>query len=219
MPVTEFAVLKLRGGHDRLELLEALMQCQELQDEWMHQNQPCSVESNVNFSSMYFERPEPEPEPDEADEADAPALLITAPWDSPEAHGDWIQSRENQTCNGKLSEYIEPGCDSVLLFHVEPAGRRAQIRGAFLSKGTFHICNMTVAPGRRKPLQEAYQSLEDAVADRGMRHELWAGWRIEKSGDKEEFVIFWSDSVLGDRLRHLMSFADTKVHRRFKHVV
>lgn len=33
MPVTEFAILSLRHGHDQLELLETLMQCQELQDE------------------------------------------------------------------------------------------------------------------------------------------------------------------------------------------
>ncbi|KAM4066502.1 hypothetical protein HRG_000599 [Hirsutella rhossiliensis] len=212
MPVTEFAILSLRRGHDQLELLETLMQCQELQDEWMHRNQPCSVEPNVNFSSMYFERPDP-------DHAPAPSLLITAPWESAEAHGEWIQCRENQACNGKLSEYLVPGCDSVLLFHMEPAGTQTQIRRAFFSQGTFNVCRISIDSSQRDPLQQAYRSLEDDLVGRGVYDEVWAGWKLETSGDAHDFVVFWSDNVPSERLRHLMSFSDNKVHHRFRHVV
>ncbi|KJZ70238.1 hypothetical protein HIM_10386 [Hirsutella minnesotensis 3608] len=212
MPVTEFAILQLRGGHDELELLETLMQCRELQDEWMQQNQPCSIQDDVNFSSMYFERPH-------SDQGAPSTLLITAPWESPEAHGEWIQCADNAKCNGQLSTYVVPGCDSVLLFHMEPAGRNPQIRKAFFSKNAFNVSRISVDSSLRASLHEAYQSLENEMVTLGVDDELWAGWRIETSDGTEDLVLFWSDNVESERLQHLMSLSDRKIHHRFKHVV
>lgn len=81
MPVTELAI-KLRGGYDQLDFLEMLMQCQELQNKWVNNHHPCDVKPSANFSSMYIERPAP-------GAASPSSLLITAPWESPEAHGEW----------------------------------------------------------------------------------------------------------------------------------
>lgn len=207
MPVTEFAIIKLRGGHDQLEFLETLMECQELQDDWTHDNQPHNLESNINLSSMYIEQSDP------------PSLLITAPWDSPEAHGEWIQCSENQACNGKLSGYIAPGCNSVLLFHMDPAGEQPEMRMSFAHKSSFNVCRITVTADKRDSLQKAYQELEGRLLGNGDGPKVWAGWRIEKSGDAEEFVVFWSDDVPDEHLNRLMSFSNDRDHRRFKHVV
>lgn len=212
MPVTEFAILGLQQGHDEPRLVETLAQCQQLQDEWMHRNQPGSVESNVNFSSMYLERPNPEHGP-------APSLLITAPWESAEAHGQWLQCKENQTCNDRLSDYIAPGGDSVLLFHMEPAGTRAQIRGDLFSRGTFNVCRISIDVDQRDAMQQAYRSLEHEMSGRGVQDEVWAGWRLETLSDAHHFVVFWTDDVRSEHLRHLMSFSDTKHHHRFRRVV
>ncbi|POR31049.1 Uncharacterized protein TPAR_08751 [Tolypocladium paradoxum] len=207
MPVTEFAIIELRGGHDHLEFLETLMECQELQDEWTHHNQPHNLESNINLSSMYIEQSDP------------PSLLITAPWDSPEAHREWIQCSENQKCNGKLSQYIAPGCNSVLLFHMEPAGKQLDMWTSFAPNGSFNVCRITVDSGQRGSLQKAYQELEDSMLGNGGGQKVWAGWRIEKSGDAEDFVVFWSDDVPDEHLHSLMTFSDDRDYRRFKHVV
>ena len=211
MPVTELALLELRGGHDHLEFLEALMECQELQDEWTHSNQPCNLRSDTNLSSMYIE------------ETDPPSLLITAPWDSPEAHAQWTQSRENQDCSGKLSQYLRPGCDSVLLFHMTAAGSPAQLRSAFESQRSFNLCRLAVDPVNHDALQKAYRELEDACRDRyPAEPKVWAGWRIEKAtqaGD-DELIVFWSDQVPEERLKPLLRISGKDLcRRRFTHVV
>ncbi|KAL6879091.1 hypothetical protein J3F83DRAFT_280125 [Trichoderma novae-zelandiae] len=213
MPVTEFAIIKLRGHYDALEFLETLMNCQETQDNWVRRNQPCNLAPGMNLSSMY------------TDATDQSTLLITAPWDSPEAHGEWIRSLENRTANGSLSEFAAPGCDSVLLFHMEPAGARAQMREAFQHKDSndvFDVCRITVKAEQREALQKKYQALEDELREEGLERSIWAGWRIEKAPgdeDKEDLILFWASDVPRKRLEAMASLALKKDHRRFRHVV
>ncbi|RFU77162.1 hypothetical protein TARUN_5070 [Trichoderma arundinaceum] len=210
MPVTEFALIKLRGNYDALEFLETLMECQEIQDNWVRQNQPCNLSPGMNLSSMY------------TDATDQPTLLITAPWDSPEAHGEWIQSPENRKANGSLSEFSAPGCDSVLLFHMDPAGARPQMREAFQHKDSndiFDICRITVKDDQREVLQKEYQALENELREEGLEKSIWAGWRIEKAEGEEDLIVFWTSDVPRKRLERLASLAIKKDHRRFRHIV
>ncbi|KAL7893774.1 hypothetical protein HDV63DRAFT_100477 [Trichoderma sp. SZMC 28014] len=210
MPVTEFALIKLRGEHNSLEFLETLMECQEIQDNWVRRNQPHNLNPGANVSSMY------------TDATDQSTLLITAPWDSPEAHGEWIQSAENRMANGSLSEFTAPGADSVLLFHMEPAGKRPQMREAFKHKDsndTFDVCRITVNGEHRDALQLKYQALEDELRKEGLEKNIWAGWRIETFEEEEDLVVFWAGDVLKERLQGLASLAIKKDHRRFRHIV
>jgi len=210
MPVTEFAIIKLRSDYDALELLDTLMECQETQDGWVHINQPHNLEPGVNLSSMYTEAVDPS------------SLLITAPWDSPEAHLEWLRSGDNQRVNGSLTQFIAPGCGSVLLLHLEPAGKRPQMREAFVHKDDrdgFDVCRITVKDDQRKALQSKYQALEDELSKEGLEKSIWAGWRIEKVDGEEDLIIFWGDDIPRDRLKGLLSLSDKKDHRRFKHVV
>ncbi|KAL7795348.1 hypothetical protein V8C37DRAFT_39753 [Trichoderma ceciliae] len=210
MPVTEFALLKLKGNCDALEFLETLMECQELQDNWVRQNQPCNLNPGTNLSSMY------------TDATDQSTLLITAPWDSPEAHGEWIQSLENRTANGSLSGFCAPGCNSVLLFHMDPAGARPQMREAFQHKDSndiFDVCRLTVKDDQREALQRKYQTLENELTKEGLEKSIWAGWRIEKAEGEEDLIVFWTADVPRKRLEGLASLALKKDHRRFRHVV
>ncbi|KND91975.1 hypothetical protein TOPH_03492 [Tolypocladium ophioglossoides CBS 100239] len=153
------------------------------------------------------------------EQSDPPSLLITAPWDSPEAHREWIRCSENQACNEKLSEYIAPGCNSVILFHMDPAGRQPEMQTSFAPKGSFNVCSITVNAGQRGSLQRAYQELEDGFLSQGGGQKVWAGWGIKKSGDAADFVVFGSDDVPDEHLHSLMSFSDDTDHHRFKHVV
>ncbi|KAL6902474.1 hypothetical protein GGI43DRAFT_340885 [Trichoderma evansii] len=210
MPVTEFALIKLRGKYDALEFLETLMECQEIQDNWVRKNQAYNLNPDANVSSMY------------TDATDQSTLLITAPWESPEAHGEWIQSAENRMANGSLSEFSAPGCDSVLLFHMEPAGARPQMREAFKHKDsndTFDVCRITVKGDQREALQREYQTLEDELRKEGLEKSIWAGWRIETFDGEEDLVVFWAGDVPKKRLEGLASLALKKDHRRFRHIV
>ncbi|KAL7915015.1 hypothetical protein GGI35DRAFT_166980 [Trichoderma velutinum] len=213
MPVTEFAIIKLRSNFDPLEFLETLMECQEIQDNWIRRNQPCNLAPGMNLSSMY------------TDATDQSTLLITAPWDSPEAHGEWIQSLENRTANGNLTEFSAPGCDSVILFHMDPAGARPQMREAFQHKDTndvFDVCRLTYNGDQREAIQTKYQALENELRKEGLEKSIWAGWRIEKAAgeeDKEDLIVFWTGDVPKKRLEGLASLALKKDHRRFRHVV
>ncbi|OAQ65150.1 hypothetical protein VFPPC_14006 [Pochonia chlamydosporia 170] len=207
MPVTEFASICLRPSFDELDFLEALMEVQEIQDSWTRINHPCNLAPNTNLSSMYIEHSDP------------PSLLITAPWHSPDAHGEWIQTSENQTCNAKLSHFIQPGCDAVLLIHLSPAGKEQQLRRAFLNKESFNVVRITVAPEKKGKLQEAYIKEEDRVAALEGDQKLWAGWRIEKQHGEEELVVFWTDEVVEEEVWALTELGDKTERRRFRHVV
>ncbi|UKZ46172.1 hypothetical protein TrVGV298_000371 [Trichoderma virens] len=194
MPVTEFAIIKLKPNCDALELLETLMECQEIQDSWICRNQPCNLEPGTNLSSMY------------TDATDQSTLLITAPWDSPEAHREWIQSLENRMASGSLTEFSAPGCNSVMLFHMDPAGARPQMREAFQHKDT----------------NDVFDALENELREQGLEKSIWAGWRIEKAAgeeDKEDLIVFWTGDVPRKRLEGLASLALKKDHCRFRHIV
>lgn len=213
MPVTEFALIKLRGGHDDLELLEVLMECQEAQDGWMRRHQPHACGSrDANLSSMYLQQ-----------NADPPFLLITAPWGSPEAHTEWLQSHENQSGFAKLSEYIAPGCDSVLLFHMDSAGEQPQLRCQFPTEacleGCFTVCRISVDSDHKATLQKEYQALESETRKLGPEHAVWAGWRIETSAGAEDLVVFSSSTVTEEWVSELASVSGKPDQRLFKHVV
>lgn len=208
MPVTEFALIKLKGGHDELEFLDVLMDCQEIQDRWMRRYQPHAVEGRkTHLSTMYIQSTGP------------PFLLITAPWDAPEAHTQWIESRENQSGFGKMSQYIAPGDETVLLFHMDPAGEESQLDGLFPSEGSLSVYRISVEPDQRDALQEKYQALEEEMGRLGPGHAVWAGWRIERSGTTEDMVIFSGSGVAEDRLRKFVGAFDNVDQRSFKHVV
>ncbi|TWU70623.1 hypothetical protein ED733_000852 [Metarhizium rileyi] len=208
MPVTEFAVICLRrGGFDELDFLEALMEVQEIQDSWARLNHPYNLEPNDNLSSMHIEHSDP------------PSLLVTAPWDSPEAHGEWIQSSENQTCNAKLSRFIKPGCGSVLLLHLSPAGKDQQLRRAFLNRESFSVVRIAVGSGEKEELQKAYDEREREVGLMEGDQKLWAGWKMETSDGTDELVVFWTDELGDDGVQTLIALGDKIEQRRFRHVV
>jgi heme-degrading monooxygenase HmoA len=208
MPVTEFAVISLRGdGFEEIDFLEALMDVQEIQDSWTRINYPYNLDQNTSLSSMYIEHSDP------------PSLLITAPWDSAEAHHEWIQASENQTCNSKLSHFIKPGCNSVLLLHLAPAGKEQQLRTAFLNKESFNVARITIDPSKKAKLQEAYEREEKKMDSMEGDQKLWAGWTVEMLDENEELVVFWTDDWECDGVESIIGLGDKVQRRRFRHVV
>lgn len=184
MAVTEVALLKLQPGYDELELYEHFMELFEVQDQWIRRHQPHLLKANAtgNLSSLYVTKTGP------------PYLLITAPWDSPEGHYEWIKSEENKGAMANLGRYLAPDDNAVLLFHVTPAGRQKGPPPSFMNHTCFDVDRIFVETGDKDAVQVKYSKLEDALQDLKLEDQLWGGWRIEKSGNGEELVIFSSHS-------------------------
>lgn len=210
MVVNEVALIKLRSGFDDLEFLELLMECQEIQDGWSREHHPHVLNNRPYsvLSTFCIQKTDP------------PYLLITAPWDSPEAHGEWIQSKENQSVFARLSAYIAPGCHSVLLFHMDSAGQQEELRGDLFAREKFSVCRISVSPDRRETAQKQYERIEGKVRQLGGSHRAWAGWRIENCDDMENMVVFWTCGVPDELLQRLLELSEIKREiRRFQHVV
>ncbi|KAH7318226.1 hypothetical protein B0I35DRAFT_478752 [Stachybotrys elegans] len=209
MPCTEFALLQLKSGYDELEFLEVLVQGLEVQDRWVRLNQPQAFCSTVtpNVSTMYIQRSDPA------------YVLLTAPWDSPEAHHEWIQSSDNQLVFGKMSGFLAPGPEATLLFHMNAVGETQYVCEEFAGEKRVNICRMSVDPARKKEVEDRYRGIEAEILRKyGSKPRIWGGWRIE-TADGEEFVVFWSDKVGEAELQELFSQCEIKERRTVELIV
>ena len=181
MGVTEYALLLLRkDGHDDPDLLETLCQTNEVQDQWIDQHQPHLREQDDNHSQFYLHEDKSEP-----------YMLITAPWDSPEGHKAWIQSKENQEAMTKLvGPFLVEG--DTDLFHMEAAVDSPQmpLKGAKIST-RFNVTRLDVDAADRDAVQKEFQRLRDIPGSSSSKSQVWAGWKIEKTDKLESLIIFW----------------------------
>ncbi|RSL60637.1 hypothetical protein CEP54_006690 [Fusarium duplospermum] len=198
MPVNEFALIQLKSGYDEDKFLKVLKAGQDDQAQWIRDNQPHLLEGKpyTNPSNFYLQKSDP------------PYLVITAPWDSPEGHGEWIQSDVNKSAMGGLLEYIE-GPDGVVLFHMKAAGKEDEVRGDLLVQGSFNIWRISVDSAQKEKLQELYRKL--GVNNTNPNQRVWGGWKVEE-GEKEELVVF-SKNVREDELSPLSQIEGAQVQR------
>ncbi|OAA56401.1 hypothetical protein ISF_07469 [Cordyceps fumosorosea ARSEF 2679] len=211
MPVTEFAVFTLRDSYDPIELLEVVMECQEVQDDWVRANHPNDCAKRACVSRMYTDTTL---SPDR--------VAITAPWQSPAAHHEWIDTAANRGIMARFAAFLPGGavpdhhCDDAgaaasphpgfLFFHMDTAGRRAVLHQAFSSKEALVVTRLAAqggGAGGREQLQAAYRQLEEALVAEDPKDRVWAGWRIEKEKDQEELVVFRNADLDANRLAPL----------------
>lgn len=207
MTVTEFALLRLRrDGHGDNDLLEALLQCIEIQDQWVDANQPDLRESEKNLSNIYLQQ-----------DGDEPYLLITAPWDSPAGHHQWMQSPENQDAMSRLlSPYIADD-ESRQLFHMEPAGTNCRLLlDDVVPRTPFNVSSLSIDPANKAVAQKDYQRLEESLGSKHSRRHIWAGWRIEDNERGESLVVFWDPAVRSDEIESFLKRYEQKDTRSFK---
>ena len=206
MPVTEFAVIELRGGLDRTAIAMIVQQCIRIQDAWSRENGGLGPEGHL--SSMYLE------------ESDPSALLITAPWESAHKHHEWIATDENTLCNGHLKRFVSEGPNHVLLQHLEPASAEGQLRDAFALDNTFQVSRLTVERADRAAVQGAYKRVEgdmqQDVVSKG--RQIWAGWRIEEYDTMDELVVFLAHDVPDSVLEPLTALSQNVETRRFAYI-
>lgn len=208
MAVIEFALIKLKHDYDELEFLDAVMHCFEIQDEWIRKHQPHLLKGrDGNLSTMHIARTDPA------------YLLITAPWDSPEGHAEWIRSEENQEAFEGLKQFFASGDDAVIYFHMSPAGKQRGAPPMFEKHRSFDVDRIYVPPEEKEASQAKYLKIEKALLDLDLEDHMWGGWRIEKSGKMEELVIFSSHSKFPlEQAVQKMSLGRNKESRCFHHI-
>ncbi|KAL2207892.1 hypothetical protein CC79DRAFT_1368749 [Sarocladium strictum] len=210
MTVTEFALLPLRrDGHGDADLLEALLQCIEIQDQWIDENQPHLRESDESLSSMYLQQ-----------DGSEPCLLITAPWDSPAGHHEWIQSKENQEALSDLvMPYISEDAASQLV-HMEPAGvNKRLLLSDVVPKTSFSVSRLSVEREHRSAVEQKYQQLEEDLKQDSTRRQVWAGWRIEDVKDGREcLVFFWDPAARSEKVDAFLNSFEEQDTRCFRSI-
>ncbi|KAJ6784837.1 hypothetical protein PWT90_06817 [Aphanocladium album] len=216
MTVTEFALFTLRDTYDAVELLETVMECQEIQDDWVRTHHPNDCAKKASVSRMY------------TDEKDARQhrVAITAPWQSPAAHHRWIDTAANKGVMAKFAAFLPDGqvpehdaADrdnpaageanrGFIFFHMDSATkRRAHLHEAFSPKDALAVTRLAaLGAGGRHQLQARYDELEQELLGEAPKDRIWAGWRIEKDGDQEELVVFRCADVPSDRLAPLLQY-------------
>lgn len=184
MMTIEFALFKLKPVLDELEFYEDVMQALEVQDEWVKQHMPHRYRRKRNLSSIYLAKTDPT------------CLLIVAPWDSPEAHQQWIDSEENRVASAKISPYVANDDDALIFFHMDAAGAHADVPRSFDEMASFDVCRFLVKAPEKSAVQDRYRNLEDALVRLNLGDQIWGGWKVAQSGNTEELVIMSSQQKI-----------------------
>ncbi|UZP41867.1 hypothetical protein NXS19_009683 [Fusarium pseudograminearum] len=110
------------------------------------------------------------------------------PWESVDAHNQWIQSQENISLMQKLKGFISQDKDSVVLYHFTPAGGNNDFRGDILARGPVKLWKISVKPECKAKLEEEYRAIESQSSTEPNQR-MWAGWRIEKEGTENMVIL------------------------------
>ncbi|KAI3336474.1 hypothetical protein HD806DRAFT_7250 [Xylariaceae sp. AK1471] len=188
MPVTELAwIPSATPGSVPPELIEAGRKGMEAQSEWAAKHASSTLPSGppaVRGAFLFQQR------------EDQGVVLVTAHWDSPAQHAECIASEENQRAMAAIASLAISS--EVKFFHVEGVQMFSTINERLLS-----VLRIGVGPGPEKK-----ELVERIWIESGKRllgvaagFEHVGGWRIEKEGDREEFVVVgaWRDEGALDR--------------------
>ncbi|KXH62328.1 hypothetical protein CSAL01_06176 [Colletotrichum salicis] len=108
MAVTELALFQFKEPLTE-EVKELMDYCQTVQDTWVLRQKPGLPPTRIERGTAILQQVE-----------DPTVILLAAQWDSPQAHGEWIASPENQNVMAKLMPHIHiEGPRSVLFFHID----------------------------------------------------------------------------------------------------
>ncbi|KAM0278148.1 hypothetical protein ACHAQH_005346 [Verticillium albo-atrum] len=186
MAVTEFAILPLKTKDELSpDLLALLENCQSIQDAWVLKDNPSlPADRTARGTSMYRQLEDPT------------ALLLTAQWDSPAAHGRWIASSENASVMADLGPHLDTqGEKDVVFFHLDAAvftGWKPE-ETSLLEAPVMSVGRFGVESGRREEFQETFDGAKGVVEEVSRPFPLRGAWRIErdeKEEGREEFVMY-----------------------------
>ncbi|PNH40893.1 hypothetical protein VD0004_g6156 [Verticillium dahliae] len=186
MVVSELAILPLTAKNElSSEFLALLERFQATRDAWVLKDDPSlPADRMARGTSMYRQLEDPT------------VLLLTAQWESPEAHSRWIASAENASVMADLSPHLDTqGERAVVFFHLEGPvftslrpDERSLLEAPVMSVGRFSVGNE-----KRDEFQRTFDETKDVVEDVARPYPLRGAWRIEKDereAGRDEFVMY-----------------------------
>jgi heme-degrading monooxygenase HmoA len=185
MTVTEIATLRLGIWEIDENFMDVLKRGLNIQNDWHVANFPHLPTTLIGRASHCLQQIE-----------DPRTILITANWDSVEAHWKWIRSLENAKVMGELGDYVIGNPSDMVLLHVDGAifgGEAAETsEGSTSLLDSLVICVERFFVGASKKEQflrkvsVAKASIEKATAPYVVRD----SWRVDvKSEDLLECVL------------------------------
>ncbi|SPN98983.1 uncharacterized protein DNG_02022 [Cephalotrichum gorgonifer] len=179
MPVTEFCFLHLSSPFTP-ETHQTLEEAQCIQDKWALEQDPNTPLNRIARGTGMLQQI-----------GDPTALLITAPWESPAAHWEWIGTDANKEAMRKLTPLIvTEGDKKLVLFHVDAIlfPRPDDDVTSPLASAVLGVHRYRVKSSER----EAFESrVVEALATlaTGPGTPFGWGWRIEKGNDDTEDLL------------------------------
>jgi heme-degrading monooxygenase HmoA len=204
MTVTEIAVLPLAGLELTTEFQAIVDQAQSIQDTWYSKHSPDKPASRRARGAGNFQQIE-----------NPSNILITAQWESPEEHWQWIGSENNASAMGKIVPHLHAEyATKVVLFHAdaiifmdEAEGKTSLLDSPFISVSRTYV-EAAMKQGFQDKFNEVKGILEEYAAPNIVR----GGWRIEReSDDAEEFVLITGWEAVEDH----MAFAKSEGFAKF----
>ncbi|RGP76367.1 hypothetical protein FLONG3_5251 [Fusarium longipes] len=176
--VTEIAFLQLSVDHDTEALRDILKRTQKIQAQWIRQHQPRLLEGKPygHTTEVWIGQHE------------KPYLLLAAPWESVDAHNQWIQSQENISLMQELQGFLSQDKDSVVLYHLAPADGSNDFRGDILARGPVKVWKISVKPSWKAALETEYRTIQTQSSTEPNQR-MWAGWRVEKGNTKDMVIL------------------------------
>lgn len=206
MAVTEIALLHAKADSLGAAFTETALAARSVQEQWHAKNYPNLPSSPVERADTIFQQIE-----------DPTAILLTARWDSVEAHWQWIGSDDNKAVMSTIGEHIDAeGEDAFVLFHLdneifsEPAPQ-GQI--SLLDSPVVSVNRMPINSDKKARFNDMFSEVKGIVEAFAGPHLVRGGWVVDKQDqNKDEFVLVcgW-DSVA----RHL-AFADRPDFPQYK---
>ncbi|KAG7115295.1 hypothetical protein HYQ44_007813 [Verticillium longisporum] len=171
MVVSELAILPLTAKNElSSEFLALLERCQATRDAWVLKDDPSlPADRTARGTSMYRQLEDPT------------VLLLTAQWESPEAHSRWIASAENASVMADLSPHLDTqGERAGDFFHLEGpvfTSLRPDER-SLLEAPVMSVGRCSVGNEKRDEFQRTFDETKDVVEDVARPYPLRGAWRI-----------------------------------------
>ncbi|KAF3388579.1 hypothetical protein F1880_003840 [Penicillium rolfsii] len=182
MPVTEFALLRLKEREPSATTKSHLRDVIKEQSAW-------------SKHPVYFVR-----------QIEDPSLLyLLGGWASVAEHfGDWITSEPNQRLLAQLKDAI----DIEWLFHldIDPSAHSIPLHAPVLG-----IIRYIVEAKKKDDFDRIFKAGALHLGEHTAPYSCAGGWRIDKRGEDEEFVLFSGWNKVEDHV----SFADSKALEDF----
>ncbi|KAJ5380604.1 uncharacterized protein N7496_003032 [Penicillium cataractarum] len=182
MPITEFALLRLKEQEPSAKTKSSLRDVVKQQSAWS--------KHPVNFLRQI---------------EDSGLVYLLGGWASVAEHfGDWITSAPNQRLLAELKDAI----DIEWLFHldIDPSARNIPLDAPVLG-----ITRYFVEASRKDEFESIFQAGAPHLGEYTAPYSYAGGWRIDKDGEDEEFVLFSGWNKVEDHF----GFAESDAFKEF----